>query len=211
MLFNLYLISILYTNTMGLLIKSRCNPIIKYEYEKKGYKKVEKNDTEFVIDVVVSSVKFLIPGYYLKEALKMSGKNFDIDKIIETKVKNKEISLIDEPLSIMNPDDSIFRDDRLDKVRTLSNTPTYKVGSMYSKERYPNVVDFDRDFWEEEESSLTPFVEPEVVEENVKNPMKSYVENISEEELNSLSESIEAIRKLKRVESQLLNSSNKAA
>src|SRR5574344_1850894 len=112
MLFNIYLLVILYTNTMGLIIISKCNPIINKIIESKGYKLIEKEDTDYVVITLLAILKFLIPVYYLKQALKISGNNFDIEKLIEEKLDKGEIevSFFNEPVKKL--DDSIFRDER---------------------------------------------------------------------------------------------------
>ena len=190
MLFKLYLLSILYTNTMGWIIISKCNPIINKIIESKGYKLIDKDDTDYVVGVLVSVLKFLIPVYYLNEALKLSGKNFDIERLIEEKLDKGEIeqSFFNETNKKM--DDSIFRDERKEALSkgSYSKPITYKANpSMYTKDRYPNRDGVDIAFWEEDPKIRT-YVQVEEVVKPVAEPLsfEKYVSTASEEELEEL-------------------------
>lgn len=209
MLFNLYLLTTLYTNTMGLIIIAKCNPIIKREIELNGYKIKEKDDTEYVINIMLLVLKFLITGYYLNKALKLTNKNFDIQKIIQEKLKEGEIENSSEkPIGFL--DDSIFRDDR---KKALSNGKYEKMlpykanSSMYTKDRYPNKDEVDMDFWEEEEQRISSYIE-ETKEEDVvvkKEPLKEYFDSMSEDDIKTMMSQLETIRRLKKENDELLN------
>lgn len=213
MILSLYLLLILYTNSMGLIIISKCNPFINREIEKKGYIVKEKDDKELLENIIKNGLLFLIPGYFLKKALTMTSKNIDIEDLIEQKNKNNEITpLNSEETSI----DSIFKkeNDKL-SIGKYDKVVPYKAASleesMYTKERYPNSEDVDMDFWEEEEKDLKPYLE-ETVEETYeikKEPMQEYLSSISEEELENMVKQLDLIRKLKKDSENFLN--NKAS
>ena len=213
MILSLYLLSIIYTNSMGLIIISKCSPFINREIEKKGYGIKEKNDKDLVEAIIKNSLLFLIPGYFLKKALKMTNKNANIDTIIDEKLKNNEIALLNEEDTLV---DSIFKreNDKLSLGKYDKVVPYKAVSideSMYTKERYPNTEDVDMDFWEEEEKDLKPYLEEtiEEVQEIKKEPMQEYLSSISDEELLNMAKQLELIRKLKKDSENLLN--NKAA
>jgi hypothetical protein len=198
---------------MGLIIISKCNPFINREIEKKGYGIKEKTDKDLVEDVIKKSLLFLIPGYFLKKALKLTNKNTNIDDIIDEKLKNNEIVLLNEEETVV---DSIFKRDN-DKlsIGKYDKVVPYKAvsidESMYTKERYPNSEDIDMDFWEEEEKDIKPYLEETVedVQEIKKEPMQEYLSSITDEELVNMAKQLELIRKLKKDSENLLN--NKAA
>ena len=60
MLISLYFLTIIYTNTMGLDIINKCNPIINKEIESKGYVKKELSDAELLSKIIKDSVLFFI-------------------------------------------------------------------------------------------------------------------------------------------------------
>lgn len=213
MILSLYLLSIIYTNSMGLIIISKCSPFINREIEKKGYGIKEKNDKDLVEAIIKNSLLFLIPGYFLKKALKMTNKNTNIETIIDEKLKNNEIALLNEEDTLV---DSIFKreNDKLSLGKYDKVVPYKAVSideSMYTKERYPNTEDVDMDFWEEEEKDLKPYLEEtiEEVQEIKKEPMQEYLSSISDEELLNMVKQLDLIRKLKKDSENLLN--NKAA
>lgn len=214
MIISLYLLSIIYTNSMGLIIISKCNPLIKNEIEKRGYVFKEKEDKELLKDIIKSMILFLIPGYYLSKALKMPTKEEKLNKFIESKIDNNEIiainkndSTFDDAFKINSDKLSIGKYDKIVPYKAMSLEE-----SMYTKERYPNSEDVDMDFWEEEEKDLRPYLEDEVVEEVQeikKEPMQEYLSSISDEELESMVKQLDLIRKLKKDSEKFLN--NKAA
>ncbi len=214
MILSLYLLSIVYTNSMGLIIISKCNPFINKEIENKGYLLKEKEDKEFLQYIIKNCLLFLIPGYFLKKALTLANKDADIDSLIDEKLKKNEIVTINKDETTF---DSIFKRDneklsigKYDKVIPYKATSLEE--SMYTKERYSNSEDVDMDFWEEEEKDLKPYLEEETIEEKQvikKEPMQEYLSSISEEELESMAKQLELIRKLKKDSEMLLN--NKSA
>lgn len=207
MLFSLYLLTILYTNTMGLIIIAKCNPIINREIELKGYKIVEKDEVDTVINILLNSLKFLIPGYFLKKAINLTNKDYNVDKLIEQKLKSKEI-INDDETQVFN---SIFKsgNDNLSLSLGKYEKPSlYKSSSntMYTDERKFNHEEVDMDFWEEEVSEI-PSLE-ENIDENIvikKEPLQEYLDSISEEELISMAMELDKIRKLKKENEKLLN------
>lgn len=210
MILSLYLLLIIYTNSMGLIIISKCSPLINSEVEKRGYISKEKDDKELIESIVKNIILFLIPGYYLSKALKLPVKEEQLNKYIENKIKkNKIVSINKEESSI----DSIFRKDseklsigKYDKMIPYKAMPLEE--SMYTKERYPNSEDVDMDFWEEEEKDLKPYLEDEVVDkfqEIKKDPMQEYLSSISAEELESMAKQLELIRKIKKDSENFLN------
>lgn len=215
MILSLYLLSILYTNSMGLIIIHKCSPFINREIEKKGYIIKEKDDKELLESIIKNSLLFLIPGYFLKKALVLTSKDIDIDKMIEDKINKNEIVVLDEEQSTI---DTIFREEndklslgKYDKIIPYKATSLEE--SMYTKERYPNSEDVDMDFWEEEEKDLKPYLEDTVneieVKEIKKEPIEEYLSSITEEELESMVKQLDIIRKLKKDSEKFLN--NKAA
>lgn len=212
MILSLYLLSTLYTNSMGLIILSKCNPMIVEEIEKKGYILKEKTDEEVLKTIIKNSLLFLIPGYFLRKALKLSIKEDKINELIEEKLNKKEII----PVKSDNVYDTVFskENDKLSLGKYESVVP-YKAmsleDSMYTKERYSNTEDIDMDFWEEEEKDLKPYLEEEEkqVQEIKKEPMQEYLSSISEEELENMAKQLDFIRKLKKDSEKFLN--NKAA
>lgn len=200
MLFNLYLLLILYTNTMGLIIISKCNPIINKIIESKGYKLIDKEDTDYVVSTLLAVLKFLIPAYYLKQALKLSGNNFDIEKLIEEKLDKGEIEQSFFAENNKKIDDSIFRDERKEALSkgAYSKPITYKANpSMYTKDRYPNRDGIDMGFWEEDSSIKTYVQEDEVIPKPVAEPLsfENYVSTASEEELEKLLQRLKKLDK----------------
>lgn len=208
MIFSLYLLSILYTNTMGLIIISKCKPIINHEIESKGYRIKEKDDTEFFMDILTNSVKFLIPGYFLKKAVNLTGKDYNINKIIKDKINLGEIIETESDVSVV---DSIFKADpgKLNLSLGKYEKPIpYKsnTNTMYADERKFNDSEVDMDFWEEEENEI-PALE-EVKEETLsvkKEPLQEYLDSISEDELLSMAQELDRIRRLKKANESLLN------
>ncbi len=214
MLISLYLLSVLYTNSMGVIILSRCNPIINKQIEEKGYKKKEISDSELTGKIIKDCLLFLIPGYYLKKALDMTSKDTTIEKIIEDKVNDGEFesATIDEYTSEDIPNvDSIFKKESKLSLGKYERTTPYKAisnqDSMYTDIRYPNSEDIDMDFWEEEEKDIAPYLEETVVEDKeIKSePMQEYLESISEDELLDMARQLEMIRKLKKDNEKFLN------
>ena len=183
------------------------------QIEKRGYIFKEKSDQELLKIIIKNSLLFLIPGYFLRKALKLSSKEERIDKLIEEKLNRNEISIIKDSENIF---DTMFskESDSLSLGKYESIVP-YKAlsleDSMYTKERYPNTEDIDMDFWEEEEKDLKPYLEEtiEEVQEVKKEPMQEYLSSISEEELMDMVQRLELIRKLKKDSEKFLN--NKAA
>ena len=207
MLFSLYLLTILYTNTMGLIIIAKCKPIINREIESKGYKIKEKDEVGMVLDLLMNSLKFLIPGYFLSKAIKLTGKDYNIDKIIEDKLTSNEISKNEEE-SVTN---SIFKpsDEKISlSLGRYEKSIPYKAStnSMYPSERYSSNEEIDMDFWEEEEV-LEPFIEEEASEKEMikKEPLQEYIESISDEELLNMANQLDMIRRIKKENEKLLN------
>ena len=217
MLVSLYLLTIIYTNTMGLIIINKCNPIINKEIESKGYIKKSLSDSELLSKIIKDSVLFLIPGYYLKKAIDLTSKDIDIDRFIKEKEKTGEFIKTtedseDDALRI----DSIFKKEPKLSLGKYEKPSIYKAmnnqESMYTDMRYPNSDEVDMDFWEEEEKDLIPYLEPENKEEVIeikKEPVQEYLDSISEEELIDVIKKIETIRKLKKDSENFLN--NKVA
>lgn len=211
MIFSFYLLTILYTNTMGLIIISKCKPFINHEIETKGYKIKEKEDSDYVFNLLKKGIMFLIPGYYLKKAINLTCKDFNIYRVIDEKIKLGEIETNTMDMPIV---DSIFKTD----IGTLNLSKgkyeiynSYKSrninNSMYTDDRYSNTDEVDMDFWEEEVeeiSCLETKVEKEVIK---KEPIQEYIESISEEELIDMANQIDNIRKLKKANENLLNNS----
>ena len=201
MLLSLYLLSILYTNTMGLIILFKCNPLIDKLIEEKGYIKKEKSDNEFFNGIIKGAVMFLIPGYFLRKALKLTNKDADIDDIISEELEHNEIIPINEEKETKV--DSIFKkEDKLslgkyikpDKYKAISNEE-----SMYTEDRYPNTDEVDMEFWEEEINDLNPYLEETVVNNpRMKKPIEEYLSSIPEEELLDMVDRIEKMRKLQK-------------
>ena len=213
MILSIYILSILYTNSMGLIIISKCTPFIDREIEKKGYSIKEKDDKELLNGIIKNALLFLIPGYFLKKALKLSNKDFNIDDLIEEKIKKNEITLLSDSESTI---DSVFKKDNNKlSIGKYDKIVPYKAmsleESMYTKERYPNSEDVDMDFWEEEEKDLKPYLEDvvEEVQEVKKEPIQEYLSSISEEELENMAKQLDLIRRLKKDSDNFLN--NKVA
>ena len=218
MLVSLYLLTIIYTNTMGLIIINKCSPYIDKEIESRGYTKRTLSDSELLNKIVKTSVLFLIPGYYLKKAIDLTNKEADLDRLIDEKVKSGEmIKTGEEQVGEDIPEvDSIFKKQSalslenydVPKFRAVSNTQNK---SMYTDMRYPNSDEVDMDFWEEEEvTDLKPLLESENNENVVelkKEPVKEYLDSISEEELISMMKQLETIRRLKKDSEEFLNNS----
>ncbi len=212
MILSLYLLLTFYTNSMGLIILSKCKPVIDSQIEKKGYILKEKSDEELLKEILKNMLLFLIPGYFLRKALKISTKEEYIDRIIEEKISKNQISTIKDE----NICDIMFsnENDKLSLGKYESVVPYKAVSledSMYTKERYPNTEDIDMDFWEEEEKDLKPYLEEDEkqVQEIKKEPMQEYLSSISEEELENMAKQLDFIRKLKKDSEKFLN--NKVA
>ena len=212
MIFSLYLLSVLYTNSMGIIILSKCRPFIDRQIEQKGYMKKEMSDSELSSKIIKDCILFLIPGYYLKKALDMTRKDLDLDKLIAEKIKDGEIVGGSEHLEDTPLVDSIFKKESKLSFGKYENPTVYKAisnqDSMYTDIRYPNSEEVDMDFWEEEEKDIRPYLEENVVEQHeIKaEPMQEYLSSISEEELANMAKQLELIRKLKKDSEAFLNS-----
>ena len=212
MVISLYLLTIIYTNTMGLIIISKCSPFINREIESKGYIKKELSDNELLSKFIKDSLLFLIPGYYLKKAIDLTNKDIDIDKYIESKEKTGEFIKISDVSSSRT--DSIFKKDlnlSLSKGK-YENQSFHRVNnnenSMYTDMRYPNSDDVDMDFWEEEEQDLAPYLEQDDQAEIVeirKEPVQEYLDSVSDDELIEMISQLDRIRKLKKESEDFLN------
>ncbi len=209
LLLNLYILSTLYTNTMGLIIIAKCKPFVKQMIESNGYIVKEKDDTEFVIDIMLNILKFLVLALYLYEALKFNSKDFNVQKIIQEKERKGEIEKNPSQSAIL--DESIFRDER--KPISLSmgryEKPTfYKAHSgMYTKDRYPNTDDIDMDFWEEEMDISSDLKEKvEMPNTYVKSdPLNEYLASMSPEDIEDMQRKLSEIEKMKKEHTRLLN------
>lgn len=209
MFLSLYLLATLYTNTMGLIILAKCQPIIKHEMELKGYRIVEKDDTDVVVNAIIGALKFLITGYYLNKALKLTGKDFDIQKIISEKLKEGEIELSDDAAYLLS--ETVFRDNR--KAAVLSSKGYEKKSSisnnsMYTKDRLPNRDSVDRSFWEEDEERIETYIsesEPEIETAVRKEPIREYIESMTDEDIEGMQRQLTALIKLKEAQKELLN------
>ena len=213
MLVSLYLLTIIYTNTMGLIIINKCKPFIDKEIESRGYTKKELSDAELLSKTIKDSVLFLIPGYYLKRAIDLTSNERDLDKLINEKVKSGEMINTNkvETSEDIPEVDSIFK--KVPK-RNYENVDTYRAvrsngQSMYTDMRYPNSDEVDMDFWEEEETDLTESEEPSNVVEIGKEPEQEYLSSISDEEILEMMKQLEAIRRFNKENGKILN--NKAA
>lgn len=214
MLISLYLLSIIYTNTMGLIIINKCKPFIDKEIESKGYVKKELSDNELLNKIIKDSVLFLIPGYYLKKAIDLTSNERDLDRIINEKVKSGE--MVDTNKAELESDvpdvDSIFKKEPRLSLGKYEKPSTYRAitnkESMYTDMRYPNTDDVDMDFWEEEEKDLKPCLEPEenTYTEINREPVQEYLNSISDEEIIDMFKKLEMIRRLKKETEDSLNS-----
>ena len=217
MLISLYLLTIIYTNTMGLIIISKCKPFINKEIESRGYIKKSLSDNELLSKVIKDSLLFFIPGYYLKNAIDLTSKDADIDKLIERKEKTGEFikASNDEEYGVPKID-SIFKKDLSLSLGQYEKQPMHKAitneRSMYPDTRLPKGEDVDMDFWGEEENDLKPLLETTEEQDNVeirKEPIQEYLSSVSDDELIEMISQLDRIRKLKKESEDFLN--NKAA
>lgn len=217
MLISLYLLTIIYTNTMGLIIISKCKPFINKEIESRGYIKKSLSDNELLSKVIKDSLLFFIPGYYLKKAIDLTSKDADIDKLIERKEKTGEFikASNDEEYAVPKID-SIFKKELSLSLGKYEKPSIYKSisneKSMYSDTRLPKGDEVDMDFWEEEENDLKPLLETTEEQDNVeirKEPIQEYLSSVSDDELIEMISQLDRIRKLKKESEDFLN--NKAA
>ena len=218
MLISLYLLTIIYTNTMGLIIINKCKPFIDREIEARGYVKKNLSDNELLSKVVKDSLLFLIPGYYLKKAIDLKSKDTDIDKLIEKKEKTGEFIKVsnDEEYGVPKID-SIFKKDLSLSLGQYEKQPMHKAitneRSMYPDTRLPKGEDVDIDFWEEEEVDSKTLLETseeqgEVVEIR-REPAQEYFDSFSDDELIEMISQLDRIRRLKKESEDFLN--NKAS
>ena len=156
MILGFYILSIIYTNSMGLIAILICNPIIKRECELRGYRFKEKNDIDYVVDCLVSTSKFLIPGYYLNKAIKLAKNELNIDYIIKEKLDNKEL----EESDIFDKASTDYEvSTKRSKISETMLEDSPYIKGFYEIERINQNKNFDYEFWEESEIKVTEFIE----------------------------------------------------